>query len=447
MHTNRTIRRGRAISRLVLACVTALLGVTAATVAFTQATGPAAYPAAGEWRQWGGPNRNFIVDGAALADEWPASGPTILWSRPLGLGHSSIVVDEGRLFTLYRPGQEGSGSFAAEEAVIALDAATGKTLWEHKYASEPLNFRFGAGPHATPLVVGSLVFTGGTNKQIHAFDKATGKVVWSHDLVADFGAPPTLIRPAVKAGYACSPVAYKNTIILSAGGDGQAVMAFRQSDGELVWKSGDFLTAEAAPLLIDVDGQTQAVVFGGQTINGLDPDTGEMLWSHAHDTNGDMNNSMPVWGDGNILFLTSAYNAGSRALRLTRQGEKTQVDELWFSNRMKIMFSNAVRLGDHVYGTSGDFGPAFLAALDVNTGELAWQERGFGRSSLIHADGKLIIMDENGSLALARVSPGGVQVISKAKLFDTTSWTAPALSGAILYARDREKILALDLGR
>jgi outer membrane protein assembly factor BamB len=447
VHTNRTIRRARASSRLVLACVTGLLGVIAATVAFTQAAGPAAYPAAGEWRQWGGPNRNFLVDGAALADEWPESGPSVLWSRPLGLGHSSIVVDEGRLFTLYRPGQEGSGSFAAEEAVIALDAATGKTLWEHKYASEPLNFRFGAGPHATPLVVGSLVFTGGTNKQIHAFDKATGKVVWSHDLVADFGAPPTLIRPAVKAGYACSPVAYKDTIILSAGGDGQAVMAFRQSDGEVVWKSGDFLTAEAAPLLIDVDGQTQAVVFGGQTINGLDPDTGEVLWSHAHDTNGDMNNSMPVWGDGNILFLTSAYNAGSRALRLTRQGEKTQVDELWFSNRMKIMFSNAVRLGDHVYGTSGDFGPAFLAALDVNTGELAWQERGFGRSSLIHADGKLIIMDENGSLALARVSPGGVKVISKAKLFDTTSWTAPALSGAILYARDREKILALDLGR
>ena len=427
------------------ACLMGLLALSAASVAFGQSTDPAAYPAAGEWRQWGGPNRNFIVDNAALADEWPESGPEMLWSRALGLGHSSIVVDEGRLFTLYRPGKEGAGSFADEEAVIALDAATGKTIWEHTYAAEPLNFRFGAGPHGTPLVVGDLVFTGGTNKQIFAFDKATGKVVWSHDLVAEFGAPPTLIRPAVKAGYACSPIAYKDTIILSAGGDGQAVMAFRQSDGELVWKGGDFLIAEAAPLLIDVDGQTQVVIFGGQTINGLNPDTGEVLWSHEHETNGDMNNSMPVWGGDNILFLTSAYDGGSRALRLSQQGGKTQVEQLWFSNRLKIMFSNTIRLGDYVYGTSGDFGPAFLAAININTGELAWQERGFGRSSLIHADGKLIVMDEDGSLALARVSPEGLEVISKAQLFDTTSWTVPALSGTTLYARDREKILALDL--
>src|SRR5438477_164603 len=84
---------------------------------------------------------------------------------------NSIVVDEGRLFTLYRPEKAGAlaGSFEAEEAVVALSADTGKTLWEHKYASEPLNFRYGAGPHATPLVVEGQVFTAGTNKQIYAF--------------------------------------------------------------------------------------------------------------------------------------------------------------------------------------------------------------------------------------------------------------------------------------
>jgi len=147
-----------------------------------------------------------------------------------------------------------------------------------------------------------------------------------------------------------------------------------------------------------------------------------------------------------VLLVASAYNSGSRALRITRQGGQTRVEELWFTKRLRIMFGNAIRIGDFVYGTSGDFGPAFLTALDMKTGELAWQERGFGRSSLLHADGKVVILDEDGSLILARVSPKGLQVLSKTQLFQTTSWTVPALVGTTLYARDRAKILALDLG-
>ena len=95
---------------------------------------------------------------------------------------------------------------------------------------------------------------------------------------------------------------------------------------------------------------------------------------------------------------------------------------------------------------TGDFGPAFLTALDIKTGQAAWQHRGFGRASLLHADGKTIIMDEDGDLALARLTPEGVTILSQAKIFDTTSWTVPTLVGTPLYARDREKIVALELG-
>jgi outer membrane protein assembly factor BamB len=411
--------------------------------------GQAPYPDRGEWRQWGGPGRDFRVDAGPLAETWPAAGPPVLWERPLGLGHSAIVVDDGRLFTLYRPGKQVSrkGPWEAREVVVALDAATGKTLWEHEYPSEPLNFSFGAGPHATPLVVGDVVFTAGTNKQIHALDKRTGKVVWMRDLVKEFDAPPTLVRPAVKAGYGCSPLAWKDTIVCQAGGPGQAVMALRQEDGSVAWRSGDFLVAEAAPVLIDVDGQTQLVVLGGQSVNGLDPDTGKILWSHPHDTSGDMNNSTPIWGGDNILFITSAYDQGSRAIRLSRNGDATSVEELWFTNRFRLMFTNGIRIGHHLYGTSGDFGPAFLGALDVRTGDVVWQERGFSRANLVHADGKLVILDEDGQLALVEVSPAGLKRLATAKVFATTAWTVPTLVGTTLYARDRERILALSLGR
>jgi hypothetical protein len=154
-----------------------------------------------------------------------------------------------------------------------------------------------------------------------------------------------------------------------------------------------------------------------------------------------------LWGTDNILFLSSAYKAGSKAIRLTQEGNATLVEELWFNQRVRFMFLNAVRLGDYVYGTDGDFGPAFLTALNVKTGLPAWRERGFGRASLIYADGKAIILDEDGDLALARLSPSTLTILSRAKLFETTSWSVPSLVGTILYARDREKIVALDLGR
>jgi outer membrane protein assembly factor BamB len=235
----------------------------------------ASYSTAGEWRQWGGPRRDFKSDATGLADSWPEAGPRTIWDRPLGLGHSAIAFDGGMLFTLYRPGRTISrtGPWERRESVIALDAASGKTVWEFEYPSEPLNFSYGSGPHAMPLVLEKLVIAPGTNKQIHALDKKTGRLVWSHDLVKEYGAPPTLIRPAVKAGYGASPIAFKDMAIVVAGGRGQSVMAFRQNDGALVWKGGDFLTAEAAPILIDVDGRMQLVVVGGQTVNGIDPDT------------------------------------------------------------------------------------------------------------------------------------------------------------------------------
>ena len=183
-------------------------------------------------------------------------------------------------------------------------------------------------------------------------------------------------------------------------------MAFRQSDGAVVWKSGDFLTSAAPPILIDFDGPPQLVFLAGGTVTALDPSTGTDPLVDAARSRQRLNCSTPIWGPDNILFVSSAYKAGSRAIQLTQQGDATNPEELWFTNRVRFMFLNAIRLGDFVYGTTGDFGPAFLTALNIKTGQAAWQHRGFGRASLLHADGKTIIMDEDGDLALARLDAG-----------------------------------------
>ena len=125
----------------------------------------------------------------------------------------------------------------------------------------------------------------------------------------------------------------------------------------------------------------------------------------------------------------------------------TRVEELWYDPRLRFTFLNPIRLGDFVYGMSGQGATAIMTATHVATGETAWRERGFSWASLLHADGKTLILEEDGDLTLATLTPRGMTTLATAPLFDTRSWTAPTLVGTTLYARDREKILALDLSQ
>lgn len=386
-----------------------------------------------EWPQWGGPDRNFKSNAKGLASAWPPNGPRQLWGRRLGEGHSAIVVDNGKLYTMYSKGEQ--------EVVIALDAANSKTLWEYAYdaPTKGMNYELGLGPHATPLIVGNLIFTTGATAKLHALDKLTGKVVWSHDLWKEYGGTK------IGRGYSCSPLAYKNTVIVTVGGSGQALMAFNQKDGTVAWKKQNFEAGPASPIIVNVDGQEQLVAFMANEVAGMDPSNGELFWSYPHKTEWGLNISTPVWGEGNLLFISSAYNGGSRVLQLSRAAGKTTVKELWASNRLRVHIGTVIRLGDYVYGSSGDFGPAFLSAVEIKTGKIVWQDRSFSKVSFVYADGKVILLDEDGHLALATFSPQGLQVHSKMELLTSKSWTVPTLVGNRLYVRDRKVIMALDL--
>ena len=386
-----------------------------------------------DWSQWGGPSRNFTSNSKGLAATWPAAGPRRLWSRPLGAGHSAIVASGNTLYTMYSEGEQ--------ESVIALSADTGKTIWEHKYASshEGLDYEYGAGPHSTPLLVGDLLFTIGSRGQLFALDKKTGKVAWSHDLWKDFGGTK------MGRGYSCSPLAYKNTVILTLGGPGQTLVAFNQKDGSVAWKNQTLELSPSSPIIINVNGQDQLIAFLGKVVAGIDPNNGNLLWSHPHVTEWGLNISMPVWGNDNLLFISSAYSGGSRVLRLNQKDGKTTAEELWFHRRMRVHHGTIVRIGDYIYGSSGDFGPAFFAAVNVKTGEMAYQDRSFPKTNFVLADGKFIILDEDGNLALATATPTELKVISKASVLKNLAWTAPTLVGTKLYLRDRRTIAALDL--
>ena len=271
---------------------TRLVLAAAIAAAILQAPDALRGAATGDWLQWGGPGRNFMPEATGLASSWPAGGPKRLWTRALGEGHSAILAEAGRIYTMYRPlGRLSLLRRSQEEVVAALDAATGKTVWEFTYPAptDGLDFSQGAGPHSTPLIAGQRIYATSTRKELFALDKATGARVWSHDFMKEYGAP------SPGRGYACSPILYNGTIIVTVGGPSQAVAAFNQQTGALVWKAGDFEESPASTTLIDVDGQPQLVLFAGNRVAGLDPGSGRTLWSHPHKTDWGLNISTPVW--------------------------------------------------------------------------------------------------------------------------------------------------------
>ncbi len=405
-----------------------------------------------QWPQWGGKNRDFVADATDLAAVWPEGGPKKIWSRTLGPGHSSLAFVDDRVYAMYREPEaevveDAMGPAAITkkiEVVVALDAQTGKIIWEYKYDAAPLpdgtvgaeNIR---GPNATPLVHEGKVYAFGATGNLHCLDQNTGKPVWSHDVLAEYGAK----MPGF--GFASSPLIYKNSLILPVGGPGVGVMAFNPASGEVLWKKHDFAGTHSSPIVIRVDGRDQIVLLAGTEVVGMDPATGEIEWRYPFESYV----MTPLSGDDGILFISSPITSpdrGSRGLKLARKDGKVNVEELWATKEVRVGYTNAVRSGNLIIACSGEDEEFFMTAIDAATGKIAWQEPGFGMANLVSADGRLIILD-NGSLSLGVATAGGFELKSKFRLFKKSIWSNPTIVGQRLFARDHEEILALDLGK
>jgi outer membrane protein assembly factor BamB len=404
--------------------------------------------AAAQWTQWGGPNQDFKAEGCTLARKWPDKGPKKLWTRKLGEGYSSIIVDDGTLYTMYRTTEEDKEK--RKEVVVAMNAADGKVLWQRKYeAPIPKNHvaQFGIGPRATPLVYGDKLYTIGVGGKMHCLDKKTGKVKWSHELWGDeFGGT------VLKHGYSSSPIGYKDTIIVLVGGKGHSIVAFDKDSGKVVWKMHDFINSYSTPKIVEVDGKDQMITFMAQEVIGVDPGSGELLWKFTHKNQVNLNITLPIWDQKeHTIFITSP--AGSKGLKLSEKDGKYSVEQVWEDKRLIVLHTTAVRAGDTIYASSGSGGrggggggPSFICAVNAKTGATAWKERGFSKANLIYADGRFIILDEDGNLALTECTPESFKVISSTPLLKKVAWTVPTLVGKTLYVRDQDKIFALDVG-
>ena len=397
----------------------------AAVILLCAAVVAAQAQAGGEWPQWRGANRDGISKETGLLKQWPAGGPPLAWKGAgAGMGYSSFAVSKGRLYTM--------GLRGDKEYVIAFDAATGKEVWATAHGAAFRNDR-GDGPRGTPTVDGERVYSLGGNGDLSAVDARTGKIVWQMNVLQKFGGSN------ITWGISESPLVVGDKVLVNAGGPGASVVALNKKDGALIWKSQSDRAGYSSAIPVQVGGKTQVVFFTHTRALGLDADTGKLLWDYPKAANNVANSATPV-ARGNRVWISSDYGTGGGVVEIKADGTAAEV---YFTKEMRNHHSTSVLMGDHLYGFSG----GILTAMKFDTGQVAWKDRSVGKGSLVYADGMLYLLSENGVVGLAEATPAGYVEKGRFRIpqENLPTWAHPVVAGGRLYLRDQDTIYAYDV--
>jgi outer membrane protein assembly factor BamB len=370
--------------------------------------------AAADWAQWRGPTRDGISTETGWSAKWGAGGPKVLWRAEVGTGCSSFTAVGDRVYTM--------GNKDNTDTVYCLDAATGKVVWKHSYKQDLDPNMFEGGPGGTPAIDGPRVYT--LSRQGRLLCLEEGRVIWSKNLPADFGAE------VPKWGYANSPLVLGDHLLLDVGGKGSSAVALNKLTGAVVWKAGDDPASYSSPVVI-APGDNPSVAFLNAT--GLvvrAARDGRELWRYPWKTEYDVNAAVPI-AVGEAVLVSSGYNHGAALIKPGAKG----VEAVWQSKSLRNQINSSVLWKGHLYG----FDESSLTCLEAATGAVKWKRSGMGKGSLILADGRLLIMSENGKLVVANPTPEKFESVAEAQVLSKKrSWVVPTLAHGRIFLKNND---------
>jgi outer membrane protein assembly factor BamB len=371
--------------------------------------------AAEDWPCWRGPQRNGISQEKGWLDQWPKDGPPVAWKGAVGVGFSSVAVSQGRLYTM--------GHKEGKDTVSCLDAVSGKPVWSHSYEAALGDLNFEGGPAATPTVHDGAVYTLSRWGDLFCFDAVKGQVRWSRNLAKEDNArAPTW-------GFSGSPLVHDKLLLLNVGKTG---MALEKDTGKLVWTSADEEAGYSTPIPFQRGKEWFALVSSGAGFSAVNVATGKALWEYRWLTRYGVNSADPIL-TGDQVFISSGYNKGCALLKMG-DGEPKEV---WKNKSMRNQFNSSVLLDGFLYGIDGDTTTTTaFRCVDLKTGEVRWSKDGIGSGSVTAADGKLIVLSDEGELLVGPASSKGFTPTARAKVLDGKCWTVPVLANGRIYCRN-----------
>ena len=394
-------------------------GVTEAPIRHAAARTP-------EWPGFRGPARDGVVRGMRIATDWVAAPPREIWRRAIGPGWSSFAVDGERLYT-----QEQRGD---DEIVASYSLATGEPVWMHRDATRFWESNAGPGPRGTPTLDGGRVYAFGATGLVNALDARTGAVVWQRDARADTGAQ------IPDWGFASSPLVVDEVAIVAVTG---RLVGYDRASGEPRWTGAPGGMSYSSPHLATIDGVPQVLLLGGNGVTSVDPVDGRVLWEHAWE--GGAIVQPAVVGERDIVINAIGWTGGIGTRRLAVEHDATgwRATERWTSNGLKPYYNDFVVHEGHAYGFDG----SILASLDLADGRRAWKGGRYGAGQLILLADQdlLLVVSENGDLALVRASPDAFTEVARVPAIEGKTWNHPVLVGGVLLVRNGEEMAAFRL--
>ena len=372
-----------------------------------------------DWPNWLGPAHN----GISTETKWANELDNLQWKVKVGVGFSSVVVANGRLFTMGHDGQKRGGM----ETVYCLDAKTGEQLWTDSYEAPLVDYLHEGGPCATPTVNGNAVYAISKNGLLSAYQVSTGKKVWTKDMMKVSG-----LKKVPEWGFAGSPYVMGNILLVEAG----ATFALDKKTGETLWKSKDYRPAYGSPISFESGTNIHIAVLKTDGLVILDAQDGKTLAFEKWETSYRTNASTPIIKQDKI-FISTGYRRGCALF----QWNGKSLNKIYENKNLSTHMNHAILVGDYLYGFDGNVhmaGPKDFACIQFSTGEEQWRvaDRGLQVGSLIVAGDRMLMLGQRGECVIAKVNPKKFEVLNREQIIGGKTWTMPVLANGLFYARN-----------
>ncbi len=420
--------------------------------------------AAEDWPEWRGHGRVGIWNETGIVETFPAEGLKVSWRTPIHSGFAGPAVADGRVFVTDFRRVQGNRGY---ERILCLDEKNGKILWQREWEVDytGLMQTYAIGPRATPTVDEDRVYVLGAMGKLVVLKVDSGEIVWETDFVKVFGTTiPTW-------GMTGAPLVDGERVICLVGGepDGK-VIAFDKLTGKEMWRalSSDWEPGYAPPIIFEIGGVRQLVIWHPRAISSLDPVTGDVYWEVPFNVSMGLTIATPI-RSGPYLFVSSFYD-GAHMLKLDTHRPGAEV--LWHSSggsdtqtdKIHTLINTAVIDGEYLYGIDS-YGQA--RGLTVGTGKRIWESLAITKEKarwaaafLVRNGDRYFINNDRGELIVGRFTPEGFHETSRTQLIEPTSnpggrrrelgavnWSHPAYANRHIFARNDKEILRASLAK
>jgi len=374
------------------------------------------------WPGFRGPRRDGVVRGVKIRTDWSASPPVQLWKHPVGPGWSSFAVDGNLIYT-----QEQRGD---NEVVACYNAKTGQPVWTHSDKARFFESNAGAGPRATPTLSNGRVYTFGATGILNVLDARNGSMVWSRNVASETNTEVPFW------GFASSPVVNNDLVIVAAAGQ---LVAYETSTGNRRWVGPRGGGSYSSPQLVTINGVTQVLLTSNGRLTSVAIADGKQLWQHEWAANSIVQPA--VIEDGNVVV--TSQEAGIRRLALAQNSGAWTIQERWTSNGLKPYFNDFVVHKGYAFGFDG----RILSCVDLNDGQRKWKGGRYGNGQLVLLPDQdlLLVLSEEGELALVQATPDQFTELAKVPAIQGKTWNHPVLVGDLLLVRNAEEMAAFRL--